>query len=529
MTAAAFDRKSLARWRADPVKFIIEVLRDPETGRPFVLNDAEIAFLAKAFELNRGRLKHPEMVFAAIKKSGKTGFAAMILLTMVLLFGGRFAEGIVVANDLEQAQGRVFTAAKRIVAASPLLAGAAVITANKIEFSGIGATITAISSDYAGAAGANPVITVFDELWAYTSERSRRLWDELVPPPTRKIACRLTVTYAGFEGESELLEELYKRGMKQPCVGDDLRAGDGTLMFWSHRPIAPWQDGRWLAQMRRSLRPNQYLRMIENRFVTTELSFVDLDNWDACVDPSVSPVLIDRSLRVHVGVDASVKRDSTAIVAVALDTVTKKVRLVAHRVFQPTKKSPLDFEATVEETLHDFRRRFRLRSVVYDPYQLASVMQRLERAGMPVEEYPQTPGNLTAMGQNLYELVNGRNLVAYPDAAMRLAVQPRRRGRDAPRLEDLKGKAVAQDRRRRRIGDGLPRRRSGSAAAAAGDQRGVPPETFAGRPVRLADVDGAVRLHGDAAALSDRRAAGGSDGRRTAVQVNNKQRRSERC
>jgi hypothetical protein len=30
----------------------------------------------------------------------------------------------------------------------------------------------------------------------YASERSRRLFDEMVPPPTRKIACRLT--YAGF-------------------------------------------------------------------------------------------------------------------------------------------------------------------------------------------------------------------------------------------------------------------------------------------------------------------------------------------
>ena len=34
----------------------------------------------------------------------------------------------------------------------------------------------------------------------------------------RKQACRLTVTYAGFEGESELLEDLYKRGLKQEQI-----------------------------------------------------------------------------------------------------------------------------------------------------------------------------------------------------------------------------------------------------------------------------------------------------------------------
>jgi hypothetical protein len=94
--------------------------------------------------------------------------------------------------------------------------------------------------DYAGAAGGKQGIDVFDELWAYASERARRLWDEMVPPPTKKIACRLTVTYAGFEHESDLLEELYKRGLRQPEVAPGLYAGDGLLMFWSHEPIAPW-------------------------------------------------------------------------------------------------------------------------------------------------------------------------------------------------------------------------------------------------------------------------------------------------
>ena len=55
--------------------------------------------------------------------------------------------------------------------------------------------------------------------------------------------------------------------LKLPQVGTDLHAGDGFLMFWSHVPIAPWQNERWIADMRRSLRPNQFL--IENKFVTT--------------------------------------------------------------------------------------------------------------------------------------------------------------------------------------------------------------------------------------------------------------------
>jgi Phage Terminase len=421
---ATLSPQKWERWRRNPCDFVEEVLHDPETGKPFRLLDVERRFLDLAFKTDAdGRRLYPELVYGAPKKSGKTAFGALFMLTMVILYGGRFAEGYAAANDQEQAQGRVFQAARRIVESSPLLMERAEITKDKITFSAYsGASITAIANDYAGAAGSNPSITVFDEAWAYTSERSRRLFDESVPPPTRKMACRLTVTYAGFEGESTLLEELYRRGLQQPEVGPGLYAGDGILMSWQHGPIAPWQTESWLEQMRRQLRANQFLRMIENRFVTSESSFVDLDAWDACTVPEQTPMLSDPNLPIWVGIDASVKHDSTGIAAVTWDQTAQKVRLVSHRVFQPSPDDPLDFESTVEETILDLARRFKIRKVLYDPYQLQHTAQRLRRADISIEEFPQTIGNLTSIGQGLYDLINGRNLVAYPDAAMRLAV-----------------------------------------------------------------------------------------------------------
>jgi hypothetical protein len=343
----------------------------------------------------------------------------MHLLTMTLVHGGRFAEGYAVANDFEQAQGRVFQAVRRIVECSPYLKREVQITQNRISFPETGAVITAIASDYAGAAGANPVVSSFDELWAFVSERSRRLWDEMVPPPTRKVACRLTTTYAGFSGESQLLEELYRRGMAQPQVGTSLHAGDGLLMAWHHEPVAPWQTEAWLAQMRGSLRPNQFLRMIENRFVTTESSFIDLAAWDRCVCPELGAVPSDPLLPVWIGVDASVRRDSSAIVAVTYKNGA--VRLVFHRIFTPSPSDPIDFE-TLEATLLDLHRRFSVRKVLFDPYQMVATAQRLAKAGVKVEEFPQTVPNLTAASQQLFELIQGNSLVCYPNAEMRLAV-----------------------------------------------------------------------------------------------------------
>jgi phage terminase large subunit-like protein len=253
------------------------------------------------------------------------------------------------------------------------------------------------------------------------------------------------VTYAGFAGESTVLEALYQRGLQQPLVASDLHAGDGILMFWSHVPIAPWQTEAWLAEMGRSLRPNAYLRMIENRFVTTESTFIDMAWWDACVDPQATPIITDRMLSVWIGVDTSVKRDSTAIVAVHWDRKAQKARLVWHRIYQPLPDQPIDFEVAIEDTIRDLHKRYRVRGVLYDPYQMQASAQRLRREGVPIEGFPQSASNLTEASQNLYELIKGGNLVAYPDAAVRLAVSR------AVAVETARGWRIAKDKQSHKI------------------------------------------------------------------------------
>ena len=154
-----------------------------------------------------------ELLYCCPKKSGKTCFAALFVITIVLLFGPRHAEAYIAANDLEQAGARVYEMCRRIVEASPLLKRECKVNNDKITFLATGATITPLASDAASAAGGQPTVSCFDELWGFVSERVRRFWDELVPVPTRRISCRLTISYAGFSGDFALLEELYKRGV----------------------------------------------------------------------------------------------------------------------------------------------------------------------------------------------------------------------------------------------------------------------------------------------------------------------------
>ena len=172
------DQSTLQRWRRNPIAFIETCLFDPESGLPFVLLPAERDFLTWAFKTGPdGKLLYPELVYSCPKKSGKTTLAAIFAITLVVLHGSRSSEAILASNDYEQSRSRVFEQIKCIIAASPLLNREASSTQSKITLAN--ASFIPIPSDFASAAGfINQTIAVFDELWAFSSERARRLFDE---------------------------------------------------------------------------------------------------------------------------------------------------------------------------------------------------------------------------------------------------------------------------------------------------------------------------------------------------------------
>ena len=51
-----------------------------------------------------------------------------------------------------------------------------------------------------------------------------------------------------------------------------------------------------------------------------------------------------------------------------------------HRIFQPSATDPINFESDVEDTILDLHRRFRVRAVSLDPYQMQASAQRLTKA-----------------------------------------------------------------------------------------------------------------------------------------------------
>jgi len=418
------------KWRRDPISFIESVLYDPETNRPFTLYREQKIFVRAAFEQDAdGRMRYTDLCWSSGKKGGKTALAAMIAIYTGVVLAGNGGEIAILANDRDQAQSRVYKAVVNILRASPLLKDSAVIGVNSIVFRATNTEIKAYASDYAGFSGSNPTANIYDEGAYFTSESARRLWDEGISSPARKISFRLSVSTAGFDGESSPLRDTYDRIMSKGVkIAPNLRRDGKLLVYWaSGLPDscrAPWQSKAWIEEQRATFtaRPHQFARLIENQWTSNEDVFIALEQWDRCVDPSAAPILSDSRLDVWVGLDASVNRDSTAIICCAWDAAAKRVRLIRHRVFVPSKANPIDFENQVEAEILDLRGRFHLRQVLFDPYQLVSVSQRMIKLGIPMEALNQTSGNLTETGNTLLELVKYQNLILYPDADMRTAV-----------------------------------------------------------------------------------------------------------
>lgn len=375
-----------------------------------------------------GIFPYSTVVYSTIKKEGKTTLAGAV--------GAWWADQIeapnlilTLANDKEQSAGRIFGAMLPTMYALGARVPMSPTSKPEIILKN-GTIIQAIANNYSGAAGANYGLTLWSELWAYATERSRRLYDELVPVPTRKNSLRWIETYAGFEDESDLLLGLFLRIFKDtseketqpeafPVPGLEHITTDGRpacwhipserlFVYWNHTPRMPWNLGELGDSFRRSqkadLRLSQYVRLWENRWQSSEGNFLDPE-W---VDDSIS----ERDYEINhlfLAGDASQRNDTTALVGV--EKVTKKVLekeldyyIVKYfSMFDPRemndwkelikfggKKFDLDLEATI---LEEVKRLHELGLLVgpfhYDPYQLHQLGVNLRKQRIPASEFDQ--------------------------------------------------------------------------------------------------------------------------------------------
>lgn len=218
-----------------------------------------------------------------------------------------------------------------------------------------------------------------------------------VPPTLYGKAIRWIETYAGYSGQSELLEQLYETGFVngEPHPDfDDLQGDDGPVVrinksaqmftYWDDQPRMLWQTPEYYAQEAAILPPNEFLRIHRNKWVSALSSFVMENWWDNCIDLNLPP-LIDKHTPVVVGIDMAVSRDCAALVAVSRDPFNPEVAVAVRgvRVFSPKAIGGIiDQESMVRPVIEDWANRWNVVCWVYDPHEMAKLAQDLVRSGV---------------------------------------------------------------------------------------------------------------------------------------------------
>ncbi|MBA7521970.1 hypothetical protein ES705_14082 [subsurface metagenome] len=376
-----------------------------ETRKPVTIEDwQEKLILDPLFDSNK--IYHLAVI-GLTKKDGKSTLASLIALHK-LMFGPDFSEIYILANDLEQAQATVFSKIIRAIELNQRLLMRLNVTQDTISYETKGSFIKVLPSEYAGSFGTGASLVIYDELWAYESERARRLFEAFTENPTRPDFLTLVVSHAGYSKES-LLYDLYKIG-----IGPD-RPKD-YFFLWSNKNLASWKTKEFLDRQRNrpGMRPNVYRRLYKNEWTEAGERFITSQEYNRCVNLELRPTLPDKKLMVWVGVDASVSGDTSAV-SVVTKTLENKIRLIGYRIWKPNRKNKMNLERTIGDYLRELCQGYLVIKIMYDPYQLHSLMTNLSEEGLPVEELPQTLKNTSSFSLMLYEAIHFGNFEVFPD------------------------------------------------------------------------------------------------------------------
>lgn len=397
---------------------------------------------------------YTEVTWSQPKKNGKTQIAGAV--------GAWFAENVeppnmvyTMASNQEQSAGLIFNA---LIPTIEAIGGKTPNTTLSVPIIVMpnGTTIRAIPNNYAGQAGGSYGLTLWSELWTYKSERDRRLWEEMPPVPTRKTSVRWVETYAGFQNESDLLIDQFSRvfgttrsdGTRVPDFTErktqknaepvpglehiTSKSGrpscwhipdEGFFLFWDDQIRGPWITENYIAQQKAGNRHSTYVRLWENKWQTSEGTFIEPQLWDDAVTldgEELGPMVLAG--------DASQRNDTTALVGVEKRKVKifgeeqerYRVRLV--RVWDPEGKD-IDLDDTIAAYVERiYKMGLLVGAFRYDPFQMHQVAVNLRKRGVPCMEFNQGQDRLKA-DTFLWKLFNDKRIDVYNQTVLEAHVK----------------------------------------------------------------------------------------------------------
>jgi phage terminase large subunit-like protein len=373
---------------------------------------------------------------------GKTSLTAVLAL-YELLAGAEGAQVVVVATDERQA-GLCHRIASRMVELHPELEARVQQYADQLTVPARGSSFQVLPAVPKRLEGLDFTLAIVDEAGRVDQEVY-----EVVALATgkQKASVVLAIGTPGPELEQTVLGRLRTYAIDHP---------DDQLVTWREHSAAGFEDHPVDCQhcwelanpalddflARDGLQACLPPKMREASFrrarlcqLTDQLeeAWLPPGAWAACSDANIS---IPDGAEVVLAFDGSFNGDTT-VLTVATVSDRPHVDLVELWDAAGAQVPIVDVEAAIRAAC----RRWRVLEIAADPFRWARSLQLLDGEGLPILEYPQSPGRMTPATSRFYEAVVNGALTHSGDS--RLA----RHVGNAVLREDARGSRLAKERR----------------------------------------------------------------------------------
>jgi phage terminase large subunit-like protein len=398
------------------------------SGSPLVLRDwqKELIRHLYASDGNGGFLNRVSLV-GMPRKQGKSALASS-LAVFDTYFGGNGAEVYSVAAEKEQAR-IVFADAKRMIEASPDLAGMAKLYRDAVEIPKTGSVYRVLSAESYSKEGLSATAVWMDELHA---QKNRELFDvmSLSMGARGNKAHLVAITTAGVKsdttGKDSIAYSLYQYGQK--VARKEVEDKSFFMAWWEaphdadHRLEDTWRAAGpgfddicakedYESAVKRT--PEAEFRTKRcNQWVSSAEAWLPAGAWNECEGQTV----ITSDNKIILGVDGSFSGDSTVVVGCTVPDGDELPQVFLVKAWE----KDLDHDgddwrvdiADVEAVIVDFCATHpNVQEIVFDPFRWARTMQILDDAGFPVVEYPQSPSRMIKACQKFFDAVVDKQLV----------------------------------------------------------------------------------------------------------------------
>lgn len=411
----------------DPCAWIEREFYIPELNAPMQLHASQRIPLEEALRRDADdNFVYSTVLWGAIKKSAKSSIAAAVGMWFAWRRPGASIK--VLGNDLDQAQSRVFEYMRRAVLLNPQWRSSISLTQTKITLPN-GSVIKAVPVDPAGEAGGGDDLLLYTELWGWKSKKHQQMWSEsTLSPLLYGKSLRWCESYAGYDNDSPVLEQLYDTSVKQGIVLNadlEMYAQPSARLFalWNTKPLLPWQTDEYYAQERASLTPSEFDRLHRNQWGSSTSAFVPIEWWEQCKVDVMPPLRGSENpgkpmQPMIIALDAAVSNDCFGIVAITRTGGRIEVRNV--RKWQPHNGERLPYTDPFgdkynteypEGYLRWLIKIYHVSAVTYDIYQLHDFCTRLSNERIAhFEPFNQGADRLIADKQ-LYDLIKDGQII----------------------------------------------------------------------------------------------------------------------